>query len=71
MEGEISGPYPEEYKVEAMLTRVGMLTASFFIKVEPDKPIRWQILFAGKSLDGIMVGESLELNDKIVGVLLT
>lgn len=64
---EISSPYTEDYEVEATLNRIGVMRASFHVRVVPASPKQWKILFAGLPHDGIMVGESDDLMSKVQG----
>jgi hypothetical protein len=62
-------PYNEVYTVEVLLARIGLLSATFQVEVRPDTagPVKWQILYAGRPHEGIMLGEKGELESKIEG----
>ena len=59
----------KEYSVEIHPGVDDPFTASLLVYVVPDKPMKWQILFSGAPVQGIMVGPPGELCSRIKGII--
>jgi hypothetical protein len=53
--------------VKLNIPRIGELSSTFQVRIVPDEPVAWKILYSGDPLDGIMLGNEDDIANKIIG----
>lgn len=61
--------FHRDYEVKLSVPRVGELTSTFQVRLIPDEPVAWKILYSGDPIDGVMLGSDSDIAQKIMGAL--